>query len=47
MRQSKEMEEEKYLDWEGQKQSWHVKLFPYRDFMISSWGYSKLKQTLI
>lgn len=40
------MEEEKYLDWESQKQSWNVKFFPYRDFMIPSWGYSKLKTKL-
>lgn len=33
-RQNKtEMKEEKYLDWEGQEQIWHVKSFPYHDFV--------------
>lgn len=37
------MEEEKYLDWEGQEQIWHVKSFPYHDFVVYFWGYNKLK----
>lgn len=38
------MEEEKYLDWEGQEQIWHVKSFPYHGFVVSFWGYNKLKK---
>ena len=32
--------EKKHLDWEDQKQSWHVKLLPCHDFVMSFKGYS-------